>query len=362
MDTQWIERWADLLTGYSLNVKRRQTIVIAGPVSAQALLAACYKAVLARGAYPRLQVTLPELGTHFLRHASADQLRHLSPVSLYESRHAHGWIRVLGDTNTRASSAVDPSREAIAMQAREPIRREVLRRPWTLTLFPTNAYAQDADMALADYQQFVAQAMYLDRRDPVRAWRALSRRQGAVIRRLRRVRHMRFVGPGTDIEMSVDGRTWINSDGRHNMPSGEVFTGPVETSVEGRLCCSFPVCRSGRQVDGIALEFRKGRVVEATATKNEAYLKRMLDTDAGARRLGELGIGLNYGIDRFTHNILFDEKIGGTVHMALGMAYKETGGRNKSALHWDLIVDLRDGGEVFADGKRVMTNGRWQLG
>ena len=361
MHTRWIERWAKLLTEYSLRVKPKQTILIAGPTSAQALLEACYKAVLARGAYPRLQVMLPELGAYFLRHANKDQLAHLSPVALYEARHCDGCIRILGEINTRASSAVDPANEAIAARAREPIRRELVKRPWTLTLFPTNAYAQDADMGLADYEQFVGQAMFLDRRDPVGAWRALSKQQGAAIRCLRRVRHMRFVGPGTDIQMSVAGRTWINSDGRHNMPSGEVFTGPVETSVEGHLKCSFPVCRSGRQVDGIALAFRKGRVVEASASKNEAYLKRMLEIDSGARRLGELGIGLNDGIDRFTSNILFDEKIGGTIHLALGMAYKETGAKNRSALHWDLIIDLRDGGEVYADGKRVMNNGTWRF-
>jgi len=361
MDTQWIQRWADLLAGYSLTVQPEQTILIAGPVSAQALLEACYKAVLARGAYPRLDVALPGLGTHFLREASEEQLGHLSPIALYEARHADGFMRILGDTNTRAATAVDPAREARAMRAREPLRREVLRRPWTLTLFPTNAYAQDAEMSLADYEQFVGRAMFLDRSDPVKAWRALSAKQDRIIQGLRRVRHLRFVGPGTDIEMSVEGRTWINSDGRHNMPSGEVFTGPVESSVQGHLRCSFPVCRSGRQVDGIRLVFRKGQVVEASADKNEAYLQQMLDTDAGARRLGELGIGLNDGIDRFTHNILFDEKIGGTVHLALGMAYKETGGTNRSALHWDLILDLRDGGEVMADGKRVMKNGRWRL-
>ena len=361
MDTRWIDRWANLLVEYSLNVKRKQTVLIAGPVSTEALLEACYKAVLARGAYPRLQITLPELGPYFLRHANADQLGHLSPIALYEARHCDARIVILGDTNTRSASSVDPKREAVAMRARQPVRREALKRPWTLTLFPTNAYAQDAEMGLGEYEEFVGRAMFLDRRDPIAAWRALSKKQAQVIRHLRRVRHLRFVGPGTDIAMSVAGRTWINSDGRHNMPSGEVFTGPVEASVEGRLACSFPVCRSGRQVDGIRLTFRKGRVVEASATKNEAYLMQMLDTDAGARRLGELGIGLNDGIDRFTYDILFDEKIGGTVHMALGMAYPETGATNRSALHWDLIVDLRDGGEVVADGQRVMKNGTWRF-
>jgi aminopeptidase len=176
------------------------------------------------------------------------------------------------------------------------------------------------------------------------------------------VRSIRIEGPDTDLAVSVAGRTWINSDGRRNMPSGEIFTGPIEDSACGRLRSSFPVCRNGREVEGICLEFRAGKVVSAQAECGNDYLLAMLDLDPGARRLGELGLGLNRGIDRFTGSILYDEKIGGTVHLALGQSYPETGGGNSSALHWDIIVDTRQQGRITADGRLVMENGQWLVG
>jgi aminopeptidase len=217
-------------------------------------------------------------------------------------------------------------------------------------------------MVLPDYEQFVASSMFLDRPDPVAAWQELGKRQAGLVAFMSGVREIRIEGDGTDLSLSVAGRTWINSDGRRNMPSGEIFTGPIENSARGRLHCSFPVCRSGREIVGIRLEFEGGAVTSSTAESGEDYLLSMLDLDAGSRKLGELGIGLNSGIDRFTGSILYDEKIGGTVHLALGQSYPETGGTNESALHWDLIVDLRDGGRVWADGKVVMENGIWKVG
>jgi aminopeptidase len=187
---------------------------------------------------------------------------------------------------------------------------------------------------------------------PVAAWKALKRRQGRIIERLAGADRIRIVGEGTDLALSVKGRVFVNSDGRQNMPSGEVYTGPVEDSAEGVIQYNYPACRAGREIEGVRLVFRRGRVVEATATKNEAYLRAMLDADAGARRLGEFGVGTNARIDRFTRNTLLDEKIGGTIHLALGRSYPATGGRNRSAIHWDMIKDLRRGGAVYVDGKR----------
>ena len=217
-------------------------------------------------------------------------------------------------------------------------------------------------MALPDYEAYVASAMFLDRPDPVAAWVELGGRQAGLVEFMTGVKTVRIEAEGTDLTLSVAGRTWINSDGRRNMPSGEIFTGPVEDSPSGRLRCGFPVCRGGRELVGIALEFAGGRVVSARADEGEDYLRSMLDLDPGARRLGELGLGLNPGIDRFTGSILYDEKIGGTVHLALGQSYPETGGLNQSALHWDLIVDTRAGGRITADGRVVMEDGRWQVG
>jgi aminopeptidase len=352
-------RWADLLVDYCLRVEPGETIVVASEIAARPLVEACYRAILLRGAHPLLRLDLPGLSEFFAEHAREPQLDHLSTISLHEAEHADGRIRISAETDTRAMRRVDPARQARIDRARDPIRRAALRKRWVLTQYPTQAYADDAKMSLADYEEFVAASMFLDRPDAMAAWQELGRQQAGLVEFMTRVTTVRIEGPDTDLTLSVAGRTWVNSDGRRNMPSGEIFTGPVETSVQGRLHCSFPVCRGGREVAGIRLEFDRGQVVSARADAGEDYLRSMLDLDPGARRLGELGIGLNRGIGRFTGSILYDEKIGGTVHLALGRSYPETGGTNESALHWDLIVDLRRDGRVTADGRLVMEDGRW---
>ncbi len=362
MTGELVTRWANLLVDYCLRVEPAETILIAAELPAQPLIEACFRAVVDRGAHPIVRVELPGLSEYFVEHANEAQLAHLSPISIREAEVVDGRIRITAETDTRSMSGVDPARQAIVDRARAPLRELAAKRRWVLTQYPTEAYARDATMPLHDYEAYVASAMFLDTGDPVAAWRDLGRRQSGLVEFMTGVRAVRIEAEGTDLTLAVAGRTWINSDGRRNMPSGEIFTGPVETSAQGRLRCSFPVCRGGREVDGIALEFDQGRVVAASAESGEDYLRSMIDLDPGARYLGELGLGLNGGIDRFTGSILYDEKIGGTVHLALGNSYPETGGINKSALHWDLIVDLRQGGRITADGQVVMTDGRWLVG
>jgi aminopeptidase len=246
---------------------------------------------------------------------------------------------------------------ARAARARRPVREAGLRRRWCGTFWPTAAAAQQAGMGTAEFADFVRRATFLDQDDPVAAWTDLSTRQAALIARLAGAREIHIEAEGTDLRLRVDGRTWVNSDGRRNMPSGEVFTGPHEDSAEGTLRVSIPSSPRGVAVEGVELTFREGRVVEARAGVGEEYLLATLETDPGARRLGELGIGTNAGIDRPVGAILFDEKIGGTVHLALGSSYPETGGTNESAVHWDLIVDLRRGGRLSADGEVIQENG-----
>jgi aminopeptidase len=216
-------------------------------------------------------------------------------------------------------------------------------------------------MGLEEFEAFVYAAMRVDKRDPVAEWRKAKVFQERVLARLKGASRVRLVAPGTDLVMSVKGRRFLSSYGSHNMPDGEIFTGPVETSAEGHIRYTYPVCYRGKEVLDVRLEFEKGRVVKATAAKNEAFLRQMIGMDAGASRLGELGIGTNYGIRRFIKNILFDEKIGGSVHLALGRSYAETGGRNRSALHWDMICDLRQGGRMEIDGRVVQAEGRFRL-
>ena len=357
-----IARWATLLVDYCLGVRPGETILIASELEARPLVEACFREVVLRGAHPITRLELPGLAEFFVGHGSEAQLSHLSPISIREAEVADGRIRISAETDTRSMRGIDPQRQAIVDRARAPLRELTSRKRWVLTQYPTSAYASDAKMDLADYEAFVAAAMFLDRDDPVSAWQGLGRRQAGLVEFMTGVSEVRIEGEGTDLTLSVAGRTWINSDGRRNMPSGEVFTGPVEDSASGKLRCSFPVCRGGRELVGIALEFEGGKVIDARADEGEDYLRSMLDLDRGARRLGELGLGLNGGIDRFTGSILYDEKIGGTVHLALGNSYPETGGTNTSALHWDLIVDLRNGGRVTADGRVVMENGRWLVG
>jgi aminopeptidase len=361
MTDELITRWANLLVDYCLRVSAGETIAIVSELEARPLIEACFRAIVVRGGHPLVRTELPGLAEFFAEHANPDQLAHQSPIELFEAQHIDARIRISAETDTRAMRGVDPARQAAIARARDPARRAALARRWVLTQFPTAAYAADAKMSLADYEQYVAAAMFLDRDDPVAAWQELGRRQAELVEFFSTVRTIRIESPGTDLTLSVSGRTWINSDGRRNMPSGEIFTGPVEESANGHLHCSFPVCRGGREVAGIALNFANGRVTSARADEGEDYLQSMLELDPGARRLGEIGIGLNSGIDRFTGSILYDEKIGGTVHLALGQSYPETGGVNESALHWDLIVDLRRGGRIAADGRVVMEDGAWMI-
>ncbi len=362
MQDAMVARWADLLVDYCLQVEPGEVVAISAELAARPLVEACFKAIVLRGAAPLLRLELPGLHEFFLRHASDAQLEFVSPATLFEVESTAARIRISAESDTHAMNRVDPQRQAIFERARDPVRTAARKHRWVLTQFPTPAYAADARMSMDDYERFVIASLFLDRPDPVAEWQELGRRQAGLVDFMSGVRSVRIEAAETDLVLSVAERTWINSDGRRNMPSGEIFTGPIEDSAAGRLRCGFPVCRDGRELAGIALEFRDGQVVSARADHGEDYLLAMLELDGGARRLGELGLGLNAGIDRFTGSILYDEKIGGTVHLALGQSYPETGGVNQSALHWDLIVDTRTAGRITADGQTVMENGRWLVG
>lgn len=357
-----ITRWADLLTDYCLDVRPGWTVLIGAELEARPLVEACFRAIVDRGAAPIVRIDLPGLHEYYLRNATEALIEREDPIGLFEARQIDARLRISAESDVRSMIRIDPRRQAAHNRARDSVRQAAAEKRWTLTQYPTLAYAANARMSLAEYEAFVASALFLDRPDPVAAWKELGRRQAGLVDYMARVRNIRIEADGTDLSLSVAGRTWINSDGKRNMPSGEIFTGPIEDSVQGRLRCGFPVYRDGRELTGVQLEISNGRVVAAAAEKGEDYLQTMLDLDEGARRFGELGLGLNSGIDRFTGTILYDEKIGGTVHLALGRSYPETGGTNQSALHWDLIVDTRSQGRITADGAVVMENGRWLVG
>jgi aminopeptidase len=361
------DRWADILVDYSTEVKRGDTVAVSGGVAAEPLLRAIYRAALQRGAHTVLIPSFTEAQTDLFRIASDEQLQWISPSERWAREEATVTIDVLASTNTRALTAIDPARQTIWNRARTELREIAAQRAargerrWSLTIYPTAAFAQDADMATDEFASFLAAACMLDRPDPVAAWRQLSERQARMIDWLEKRSDIHIAAPATDLRLSVAGRVWINSDGKRNFPSGEVFTGPVEDSAEGHVHFTFPVVTQGREIADIRLRFEGGVVVDASASKNEDYLIQTLDTDPGARRLGEFAFGTNDGIDRWTRNILLDEKIGGTVHMALGSGYPETGSTNRSAIHWDLICDLRTSGEATADGELVLREGRYRI-
>jgi aminopeptidase len=297
---------------------------------------------------------------------STEQLKYENPLELQTVETINATINLWGSENTKSLSQTDPARQALVSQARKRFVTRFLERAaagqlrWVGTQFPCQSAAQDAQMSLAAYERFVFSAGLLHLDDPAAAWRQISVQQQRLADFLKGVDELRFVTPqGTDLTVGVAGRTWINCDGHENFPDGEVFTGPIEDATTGVVQYSFPAVHGGREADGIRLTFRAGRVVEASATKGQEFLLAMLDQDPGARILGEIALGTNYSVQQYTRNTLFDEKIGGTFHAAVGTAFPETGGKNQSGLHWDMVCDLRQGGKVYADGKLISENGRF---
>ncbi|NLX97271.1 MAG: aminopeptidase [Rhodopirellula sp.] len=360
------EKLADVLVRYSTRIRAGDLVRLSGSPVARPLLVALYRAVIRAGGHPLVQMAPDECAEIKLEEAGEDQLRFEDPIELYMVERIDASIGIWGQDNTKSLSGTDPKRQAIVSQARKKYLDRFLQRAsqgelrWVGTQLPCHSAAQDAQMSLAAYERFVYQAGLLDMADPAAAWGEISRRQQKVADYLNAVEEIRFITPqGTDVTLGVAGRRWINCDGHENFPDGEVFTGPIEDATDGVVHYSFPAVHGGREVDGIRLTFQAGRVVDASAAKGEEFLFAMLDQDAGARILGEIALGTNYAIRQYTKNTLFDEKIGGTFHAAVGAAYPETGGKNQSGLHWDMVCDLREGGKVFADGKLIAENGRF---
>jgi aminopeptidase len=359
-----VERLAELVAGYSLGVGSGQVMRINGEDSALPLATALFRAGLRRGALPYLNVNPSGLDEILFAEANEEQLAYIPESERVQTEQVDAWATIWSSSNTRALTRVDPDRRRIHLSA----HYRMVNRRWQRvssgelalcgTLFPTHAHAQDAEMPLAQYEDFVYGACHVDGKDdPIAHWESVSTDLTARARQLDGVRELRILGPDTDLRVVVEGRPWVPSEGKHNMPDGEVFTSPVETGTEGEIYFAFPSIFQGQEVENVRLRFEGGRVVHAEASAGEDYLRALIATDEGAGRLGEVAFGLNYEIDRFTRDILFDEKIGGTMHVALGGGFDEAGTENTSDLHWDLICDLREEGEVYADGELV-----WRAG
>ena len=365
MNDPRIQKLARLLTEYSVRLKPGDIVTINGEALAAPAIRECYRAALRLGAHVICDISLDGMAEIFYAEAQAEQLKWVSPFAKFKVAHIDAQIGFWADENTKSLTNVDPKRLATAAAARKPIFKTFMSRSaagklrWVGTQWPCQASAQDAEMSLEEYENFVFGAGYLDDADPIKTWRRISTEQQALTDFMNKTREIRIVSEDTDIRFSTKRRKWVNCDGQMNFPDGEVFTGPVETSVEGHVKFSFPAVHHGREVHDAQLWFSKGKVAKATASKGEEFLRAMVAMDKGSCYLGEAAFGTNYNVKRYTKNTLFDEKIGGTIHLALGAGYPETGNKNESGLHWDMVRDLRQGGEIYADGELIQQNGRF---
>ena len=362
-----VRNLARILVTYSTKVSEGDTCLIEGPVAAEPLVRAVYEEVLKAGAQPVLAMAFDEQPEAFFTHASDAQLEWVNPVSRWAAEEADCRVVIGADQNTRALSSIAPERQTKRQAATRALIEQVMKRSaegthrWVYTIFPTNAYASDAEMSLGDFEDFYFGACLADTDDPLAAWEEASRETRRLAELVTGHSEIRIEGPGTDLRLGIEGRTFIPCFGDRNMPDGEFFTGPVEDSVEGEVSFGLPAMVAGREIAGVRFRFEAGRVVDASAERGEDFLIELLDTDDGARRLGELGIGTNYRIDRGTRDVLLDEKIGGTVHLAIGASYPESGGQNESAVHTDLVCDLREGGRIEFDGELLQENGTFKV-
>jgi aminopeptidase len=363
-----LARLADVVVGYSTSVRPGDIIRIEGSPPSTPLIREMYRAAVRAGGHPTTELIVQETAEDLLLEGTDAQLEWVPIDVRWNVEHGDVLIAIDAPENTKYLSGVDPARMARRVKGREAYQELALQRfgrgefRWVLCGYPTDASAQDAGMSLAQFEQLVYRAAFLEADDPVASWTAFGQRLDRIGSMLEGKSELRVVAEDTDLKLGVGGRSWVRANGKSNLPDGEVFTGPIETSVEGTIRFSFPAMVRGRSADGVVLRFEAGEVVEAKARRGEEFLTEMIGVDDGARRVGEFAFGLNDEITEYTGSLLLDEKIGGTVHLALGRSVPQTGGENVSALHWDMVCDLRDGGEVYADGELVYRDGAFVNG
>jgi len=362
-----IGKLAEVLLEYSLGIKKGEKLALMGDVATLPLIKECYRGAIMRGALPQVLISSDGLKEILLKKGSEEQIKYVpdNQKKLFQS--VDVLLSFIGGPNTRMLSNVNPEKLKLSAQGFSKIRKLFFERVakkevrWCTTMFPNQASAQEANMSISEYEDFVYGAGYIDKEDPVKEWEKIGMKQEQICKILNTKKHLRIISKDTNITMSIEGRKWINCCGKVNFPDGEVFTGPVEDSVEGHIRFSYPGIHSGREIEDIQLTFKKGKVVKASAVKGEGLLKQLLETDKGARFVGEIAMGTNYNIQRFTKHMLLDEKIGGTVHLALGISFPESLGKNQSAIHWDMLCDMKNGGEIYADGELVYKDGRFLI-
>ena len=360
-----VERMAQVLVEYSLKIKKRDRFLINGPLAANPLIQEVFRLGMRRGAFVDVVAIFPGINRICMDEAHDHQLAQPTPLEKLRYAGYNKILTIVGGGNTKEMTSVPAATLREFMKGRKRIRRLFMEKmgvgalDWCGTLYPTQADAQEAHMSLEEYERFVYDACWCDQSNPVSKWMKICQRQAAIVRFLNGTKTIHVKAKDTDLTARVGGRIWENCAGRQNFPDGEVFTGPIENSVNGKIRFSFPGICLGKEIEDIRLEFRDGKVVKASAAKGSELLHQLIKVDPGAAYVGELAIGTNCNIKRFTRNMLFDEKIGGTIHMALGAGIPRTGSQNKSSLHWDMLCDMRAGGVISADGKAFYRNGRF---
>ncbi len=360
-----LQKLANLLVNYSVELKKGEYVQLGGSPVTQPLLKELYREALKVGAHPEVTLMSDEFKEILLKEGNDDQIKFASPVMKTAMEKYDAAIYLLGGLNTKSMAGVDPAKLSMRAQGMTELMKIRMKREaegkfrWCGTQFPTYSDAQEANMSLEEYEEFVFGSCCLEKDDPTAEWKRVDEEQQKVVDYLDTKKELHIISKDTDLRMRIEGRKWVNCCGKVNFPDGEVYTGPIEDSVEGYIRFSYPGIFMGKEIEDIKLEFKKGKVVKASAAKGEELLNAILDTDEGSRTLGEIAIATNYGITKFTKNMLFDEKMGGTVHAALGLAIPQSGGKNKSSIHWDMLCDMKECGKVYADGELFYENGQF---
>ena len=360
-----VEKLAQILVDHSAQIQPGDRVAIEATTAAEPLVRSLYVVILDRGGHPHLLLDLPDQDELLFAHGSDAQLDFPQTFRKLAYEQFESRIRIHSATNPRGLASVDPARQKRRQKTLAPILETQMRRgadrsfKWVTTLYPTAGLAAEAGMSQKDFEDFVYHACHADQADPVALWKKTEAEQARIIDRLEGHHLVSLQGPNVDLSLSIKGRKFLNGAGLNNMPDGEIYTGPVEDSLNGWVRFSYPAIYSGAMVEGVELTFTNGKVSQAKATKNQPLLLEMIDSDPGARYVGEFAIGTNYDIDRFSRNILFDEKLGGSFHMALGAGYPETGSKNKSIIHWDMICGMKEDSEITVDGEIVYKDGKF---
>lgn len=360
-----LSKLADIITGYSVEIKEGDLVMVQSSILSAPLIEKIYENLIMKGANVEIKLEPENISDIYFKYASEKQLKYVSPVRKYSIGKIDIFISIWADYNTKNMNNVDPGRMATRVAANAELNKIFMEREakgelqWTLAPYPTQAMAQEAGMSLIEYRDFVYGTLFLDKDNPIEEWKKISKKQEKIADYLNKKSELRFVGEDTDLTLSTKGRKWINCDGKKNLPDGEVFTGPIENSANGKIRFTYPGIYMGREIEDIKLTFKDGEVIDAKAAKGEDLLKKLLEID-GAKRIGEIAIGTNYGVQRFTKNMLFDEKMGGTMHLALGRAIPESGGKNFSSIHWDILKNMKNG-KIYADGEVFYENGKFLI-